>query len=307
MLRVGRPSRAGLVTKLAVAVLLATLSLQAYPQTVAAAYATSCATGDVEHNWTVFDRYFTSPGMSGVVGIVNAVNLRPCTNPSGQIGGRADIWGAALQRDTDISAYIVQIGIVDCAVPGAGWCDIFDTVPSGREAFVYTAEDANGGYFESAEGWYGASPILGHTYRFRIVATTNASGAPRWEYCMRDMTVGQSYICKLEPRTWLNDSGNTAGTGFYAWWGGETFNDHSAMGNGTNETPKIEHQAQFKRSGSWWWVDQWEPVYPDHGCHHYSQGTYPPYYFCGVYNLVDTNQDGLFNDRETVRPYTSDH
>jgi hypothetical protein len=212
----------------------------------------------------------------------------------------------------------VQIGYaecgftVDCNPDGPGLA-----IPNdGVEHFVYTYEDDSGGYLFLADGWYGDAPIVGHIYRMKITSTVSG-GDPKWQYCIRDATVGQNYVCRLRPRTWRNNSGQITDKGQFAWWGAETHNDASQLGAGSSDPYQVNERAEYQWSGDWYWVDKWDaPAQVHHACDHYSvqkyptgteEGTYPSYYRCYLQYVYDTNNDGFLNDQDAVEPVTNSH
>lgn len=122
-----------------------------------------------------------------------------------------------------------------------------------------------------------------------------SSGGSKWQYCIRDVTLGEAYTCRLETRTWQ------AGT--FAWWGSETANTNSQNGT-VSGGPHLNLLAQYKLSGVWYYRNGSTNVCSKLVPAGY---TYPSYYDCSIANLLDVNGNGQLDDQDSLLSYTNDH
>ncbi|HET7181934.1 MAG TPA: hypothetical protein VFI15_06850 [Candidatus Limnocylindrales bacterium] len=213
--------------------------------------------------------------ISGALGDVDVRALAPCTL-NGSIGDISFVLISLQKINFPGEPTIVQIGYARCSYSGG----CHDIPSDGKQHFVFTQSDQGSGAPYLADGWYKA-PVTGHRYRMKVEATTH-SGDSVWQYCIKDVTLSEGYVCHFEPRTWTN--------GVFSWWGTEVTNDRSQ--NGTRAIdPDIELEGQYKSSGSWFIRSG-----ADNDCFHDSDGFYPTYYGCLV-----TNSD------KQLWSYTFDH
>lgn len=273
--------------KAAVTLTMITVLLQLNVGLASAAYVDSCATGDLETNWSVIDRAKSNPNITGVIGQATVRTLRPCLTPNGLNWDIPWVLPANLQFNTTDPSRIIQIGYARCGRPVAdGPCN-GDIPNDGKMHFVYTPADNSGGGLRLADGWYKA-PVVGHEYRFKIV-----HGSGVWTYCIQDRTAGEAYDCHNTSDSW------TSGT--YSWYGSETNNDNSQNGNSFNEAEISFRWLQYQRNGTWFVVSD------QVGCDGLSTGTYPTYYHCQIVSTIDVDGDGVANDSETLWSHTHDH
>lgn len=251
---------------LVIATATVTLSLGAWskPDVAEAIYFGTCNLGPthVYKNWTTMQKLVTSASISGALGDVDLRTLGPCT-ANGSVGDESFV-PITVQRYNTGGPDLVQIGYSRCSVPGG--CN---GIPSdGKQHFWYTQSDTGGGLAYLADGWYKA-PVVGHRYRLKVEATTH-SGDSVWQYCIKDLTLAEGYVCHFEPRTWTN--------GVFAWWGTEVTNDRSQ--NGTRAVdPDLNLEGQYKLSGSWFIRSG-----ADNDCITATEYFYPTYYACLVTN-----------------------
>ncbi len=275
---------------LAASLLLATLSLSIPPTAMAQSTVGTCASGTQRTSYGFFVR--ARSDVSGAIGRATIVNLKPCTNGgSTGFGVNYDVPWVLPANIQGGGSDIVQIGYGRCGSS----VDCSSMPNDDKQHFVYTYNDDSGGVMVQAT-WYPNEPVGGRVYGFKIVRDTNSSGNPIWTYCIRDITMGQSYQCKNRPRTWSS--------GDLVWFGAETNNTHSQLGHKPDSVNDINIRGQYRRNGDWYIVDKWGGGDP---CVlHANSGSPPARYKCTTKSLFDSNGDGSNNDKETADPWTDD-
>ncbi len=179
---------------------------------------------------------------------------------------------ANLQKTTSSGSPIVQLGYGRCSRVGA----TCGGVPSnGNEYPIWTPNDTSAGV--ALATWYhgGAALTLNSRYRFRISRVlVTASGTWNWQYCIRNASAGESYVCHEDPKTW-----STAGAN-YAWWGSETATHNSGMGvKATDPDFSMDDMQYFSTA----WGAQWTVRTGLTACNKINN---PSWYGCGTSTTV---------------------
>ncbi len=262
--------------------------------TVAAAYYKNCATTTASGHyvdWTFVDRYKSAPGISGAIADVDLRYVTPCTQYSG-VGSVSLVPAVTIQYNQTDTHQIVQIGYGECSVTGGCGVSGGGIPNDGKLHFWYTASDLASGLIYLAT-WYGGTFRVGDQYRLKIFATT-VSGVAKWEYCIRDKTLGEAYDCTTRDRNWATAYGT------YAWWGTETHDTHDQNGN-ADSAADIDLRSQYLRSGTWYWTTQ-DTAFVN------TQWIYPSdHYKYVVKSLYDADGNGHLDDQETLWSYTSSY
>jgi hypothetical protein len=237
-----------------------------------AVYYDSCTLAGYQTNQAIIARGETTQDLTGALADVDMRPMNPCT----ENGSYADQTGVPIgfqYNGTDVNR-IVQLGYTRCS--DSTGCN--DIPKDGKNHFWFTKSDTGHGTAYLADGWYKA-PVIGHRYRMKVEATTH-NGSNVWQYCIKDSTAGEAYVCHFENRSWTY--------GLLAWWGTENHNIHSQNGTRAIDAD-LNLVAQYKRSGTWYTRSG-----SDNIC--YKSTSFPTYYNCQV-----------ISDLKTFWSYTFDH
>lgn len=265
-------SRRVIARAVAAALLAIPLLMAASAEPVFAAYYDNCQLSGYQGDLAYIARGESTQDLTGALADVDMRSVNPCT----ENGSYADQTGVPIgvQYNSTDPNRIVQLGYARCGETPK--CN--DIPKDGNNHFWYTKSDTGGGLGYLADGWYKA-PIIGHRYRLKVEATTH-NGSNVWQYCIKDTTAGESYVCHFENRTWTY--------GLIAWWGTENHNVHSQNGTRFIDAD-INLDAQYKKNGLWSFRDG-----SDNVC--LKSPGLPSYYGCLV-----------ASDTRTLWSYTFDH
>lgn len=202
--------------------LAAALVALAAPVAFATTYVTNCGPRSVTHDQIEKDVTQQTYFLKGAIGDATVRTLQPCiaTGSSGQ-GTDWDmpfVLPANLQEFDNGGTGLVQLGFGRCNIT-SGTCA--NVPPDGNEYPIWTPVDNASGAIDRAT-WYhsGAALHLNDRYRFRIDKLNSTT----WEYCIRDITTGETYVCHDATFHWSEPGAN------FAWWAAETATHASGIG-----------------------------------------------------------------------------
>jgi hypothetical protein len=260
----------------------------------ATAYFYNCTgTQHTTHNAVDKDFTDTSYWIKGAAGDAYVRPLSPCS-PVGQgthFGTEYDspaVLLANIQDFASATSNIVQVGYARCgAVLPCG-----DVPNDGRPHPVYTKDDDAGGVGYLASWYHNGTLVLNDRYRMKVTRLTSGCGIGGgpvcWDYCIRDISTGESYVCHSEPASWIYPGGN------YAWWGSETNNLASQMGVKDSVADfNMDYMQYLSTAASAPWVIRTGIT----GC--VIGGGQPTYYHCNIGTTVYT--------KDTMTTWTTPH
>jgi hypothetical protein len=223
------------IAALVAAILLSVAALPAgVTPAFAATYPGDCDAGTMPSSNYIRFKDWVTTGQTGVIATTVALDLEPCVNGSSKYG-----WtGVWVNLQNTSHTRLVQLGYIEVA---AGY-SVNGVI--GRK-FVWVPNPSTMGIFEPATWFQNGNPVVGHTYRFRIVNGANLGGGRVWQYCIFDDTAGTSG-CKtgsVTTETSLDQS----------WWGFETANSKDVLGARSNAPgyPALLTTLKYQKSGSW--------------------------------------------------------
>lgn len=277
------------VTPIAIALLLVGLFGAPKP-VVAAAYTYACQNPlhlDYQH------AILRGAGLGGVgtdyhavIGDARVENLAACYIPQAPYyESLSAVLPANLQNPAiGSNGGIVQLGYMMCVAQPTIKCG---NVPAdGNLHFVYICDAVSGGVPCLADGWFGAAPIVGRRYRFRLEHTGSS-----WKYTLTDYTSGHS------ASTTIPDGGWSLGNG--AWWGGEAWDPGSQVGP-KNTDPGVDmYWMQYLRNAT---GSSWQVAHPivratceiDTAINpNVCTGSWPSYFAGSVYNQNYSDGDAF--------------
>jgi hypothetical protein len=297
--------RGTVIRRLVALVLLLSLSLQWTAQDVfATAYTYDCDSGTMPaaqyHMYVHKETANSTDEFNGVIGEAYARDRATCFAGNPKHGFSA-IFPANLQQLTT-GGGLVQVGIYE---------------DSGMDSttMVYTPWDhavanqcgGQPGCLAVADWYHSGGPVCTTClYRFRIQAIGNPQ-VPNWELCIRNVSNGESYVCKTIARTW-----GAVNYAKLAWWTYETQNSADAIGR-TNVGLIHLRWLQYRRESDGVWMVRTnmgnEPPPYDYnnqgGCRGWAST--PSYYDCGISNEIDQDGNGHLDDHDGLDAWTVLH
>lgn len=187
------------------------------------------------------------------------IQLQPCTGASTSAYGFSlvNAANAEVMAGTGQSYAFVQLGYAEQACvagvvypnPGACWGGFQPYT----EDFWWTDSDSDHGGINVADwvdfnGGGHDRPFYPDRYRFTISRTTSGlpAYAPQWKFCVTVVVAASGSPYSNGQQSCKSISRSTAGYINRAYWGGETYNDASAMGTGSYGTYPDMHPMQYK-------------------------------------------------------------
>jgi hypothetical protein len=202
-----------------------------------------CSSGTDAGNYAIFAARGADFGglgtdFDGAYGEITAQYVQACY-PATNLVGSALI-PVNVQRTSGSCASvpcIVQAGIMECSAPSGYTCN---GIPNDAHVhFFYNCAD-NDAKPCLADGWFGATPVLGHRYAFQVAMVSF-----NWQYAIKDLTANSPW--KYKTVTIVHWS-----TGGGAWWGGENHNEWSMLGPGSTASDVWLHALEYHRVSTGW-------------------------------------------------------
>jgi len=261
------------------------------PTVAASAYFYNCD-GTARSSFDAISKNVTATAfyIKAAAGDVTVRQLAPC-NPIGTVfGSQWDepfVLGATIQDyNSDTTNNIVQIGYARCGYPSGIGANCGGVPADNNMYLVYTNSDHAGGA-EHLATWYHQGLKLTPGDRFRMKISRVTSGCPIgeadcWQFCARNISIGEAYICRTIAYTW-----GTCCGGNLAWWGSETNNNASQMGAAASGLDFNMDYMQYltTQAGAAWTVRTGMPA-----C---DVPTGPSWYHCSITSTVYSS-DTLF-------------